>query len=108
MAAKIDLEKSIKNERLIYKGTFGQLLWINFSSFAGCIGTIAFFYFLLINTFYKHYPFQVASFLILLTIFVSINGYFIDKLYIVKGCNKESNIELSTKILQHYYPKIKN
>lgn len=107
MTVKIDLETSIKNRRITHTGTLGQLLCIYFSSFAGCVGTIVFFYFLLINTLYRDYPFQVVSFLILLTIFVAINGYFINKLYIVKGSDKRSNIELSTEILQNNYRNIK-
>ena len=103
----IDVEKSIKTERLTYQATLGQLLWTYFSSFAGCFGTIAFFYLLLLNTFYKDYSIQVVFFLILLTVFVFINGYFIDKLYVVKGIDENSNSALLTKILQDNYRNIR-
>ena len=72
-----------------------------------CVGTLVFFYFLLLRTLYKNYPFQVIGFLILLTAFVCINAYFIDRLYIIKGADKESNIFYLTKSLEDTYSKIR-
>ena len=102
----IDIEKSLKTKRLIYNGSSRQLLWIYFSSYAGCIGTVAFFLIVLSQTFYKNYPIQVSIFLILLTSFVILNAYFINKLYVVEIADKNFSLLLLTQELNNYYNNV--
>jgi hypothetical protein len=107
MIARIDLQKSITKERLVYKGHFLDLLFQHFTSYVGCIGTIAFFYILLLNTFFIDNPTKTILFLFLLTSIVLLNSYFIDKLFVKAIPNKKASIEQLTRALRERYPKIK-
>ncbi len=106
MNLPIDIEKSLKTKRLVYNGSFGQMLWVYFSSYAGCVGTIAFFFVVLSQTFYKSHPLPVSIFLTLLTSFVIINAYFINKLYIDKSTDKNFNLLLVKQELESSYNNI--
>jgi hypothetical protein len=107
MTARIDLQKSIINERLVYKGHILDLLFQHFTSYFGCLGTITFFGLLLLNTYFKDYPTQTILFLFLLTSIVLINSYFIDKLFVKAILNKKASIKQLTRSLEERYPKIK-
>jgi len=79
------------------------MLSTHFSSFANIIGTLAVFYLLLLGTLYNSYPTLTVCFLSLLTVYVGINSYFINKLYIVKGRDENSNSAfLKASLLAHY------
>lgn len=106
MDSKVDIEKSIQAKRLIYKGTFGQLAWTYFFTYAGCILTIAFFYFLLINTTYRDAPIVTICVLCSLTLLVFVNAIFLDKLYVIKCSDQNSTVALLTRKLQNLHPKI--
>lgn len=103
MTARIDFEKSLRRKRLIYKGTFGQLLITYFNDYANSIFTLAFFYVMPCAMLYDRHPDWAIGLLLLITAYIGVNVYYINKLYIVSGISKRSNTSfLKASLLAHY------
>jgi hypothetical protein len=105
MTSRIDIENSIAQERMVYKQTMLQNLGRLLGTYFNVVGTLVFFYVFILLTVSTIETSILFS--LVLTPFILINAYFIDKMYFITTPEAAIDIKLLENYLISAYKNIK-
>jgi len=106
MTPRIDVENSIAQERFVYKETMLQMLGRLFDTYFNAVGTLAIFYFFAMITLFTLNIIAGIVLLLVVTAFILISAYLIDKIYFITLPTAAVDIKLLEKYLIATYKKI--